>query len=39
MSQMLAECQKRLRRNELALFYHLKQCKLLVLLNIYKRQF
>ena len=39
MSQMLAERQKRLRRNELARFYHWKQCKRLAPLNIHKRQF
>lgn len=39
MSQMLAERQKRLQRNELARFYHWKQRKRLAPLNIHKRQF
>jgi hypothetical protein len=39
MSQMLAERQKRLQRNELARFYHWKQRKRLTPLNIHKRQF
>ena len=39
MSRMLAERQKRLRRNELARFYHWKQRKRLAPLNIHKRQF
>ncbi len=39
MSQMLAERQKRLRRHELARFYHWKQRKRLAPLNIHKRQF
>ena len=39
MSQMVAERQKRLRRNELARFYHWKQGKRLAPLNIHKRQF
>jgi hypothetical protein len=39
MSQMVAERQKRLRRNELARFYHWKQRKRLAPLNIHKRQF
>jgi hypothetical protein len=39
MSQMLAERQQRLQRNELARFYHWKQHKRLAPLNIHKRQF
>jgi hypothetical protein len=39
MAHILQECQKRLRRNELAHFYHWKQRKLLAPLNLYKRQF
>jgi hypothetical protein len=38
-SQMLAERQKRLQRNELARFYHWNQRKRLVPLNIHKRPF
>ena len=36
---MLQECQKRLRRHELARFYHHKRHNLLAPLNVYKRQF
>ena len=39
MSQMLAERQTRLRRNELARFYHWKQRQRLAPLNIHKRLF
>src|SRR5467141_472903 len=39
LSHMLAERQKRLRRNELARFYHWKRHNLLAPLNLYKRQF
>ena len=39
MSHMLDERQKRLRRNELARFYHWKQRNLLAPLNLYKRPF
>jgi len=38
MSHMLEERQKRLRRNELARFYHWKQRNLLAPLNLHKRQ-
>ena len=39
MSHMLDERQKRLRRNELARFYHWKRRNLLTPLNVHKRQF
>jgi len=39
MAQMLDERQKRLRRHELARFYHWKQRNRLAPLNLYKRQF
>jgi hypothetical protein len=39
MSHMLDERQKRLRRNELARFYHWKKRNLLAPLNLHKRQF
>jgi hypothetical protein len=39
MSPMLDERQKRLRRNELARFYHWKKRNLLAPLNLHKRQF
>ena len=39
MAHMLDERQKRLRRNELARFYHWKQRNLLAPLNLHKRQF
>ncbi len=38
-THMLQEIRKRLRRNELARFYHHKRLNLLVPLNLYKRQF
>lgn len=39
MAHMLEERQKRLRRNELARFYHHKRHNLLAPLNLHKRQF
>ncbi len=39
MPHMLHERQQRLRRNELARFYHWKQHNQLAPLNLYKRQF
>ncbi len=38
-AHMLKERQTRLRRNELARFYHHKRLNLLTPLNLYKRQF
>ena len=38
-AHLLDACQKRLRRNALARFYHWKQRNLLPPLNFYKRQF